>query len=356
MPLRTPDETNRMKTAFAATMIVAALLSASTARAAGESRAGLTVLTYNVEGLPFPLRLGRDAGAAEIATRLRQLRAGGRQPRVVVFQEAFTAAAKAVAVKGGYRYIADGPGRDDAGAPARDPADRAFAAGASLLRGERSGKWADSGLRVASDFPILSVRRMPFPAYACAGFDCLANKGALAVMVRLPGTGQPVAIVATHLNSRAAAHVPFARSLYAYRRQVDALGRFVRAVVPPSMPMVLAGDFNAGQRPDRRGYLIRNAALWHGAAAPNVAMDDCLTRTTCGKEDAADIRFSFHRGRDWQFFAPGKSVGLNLVGLSVPFGHNRDGSMLSDHVGYVATYHVASRIMPRVTPLEIAAR
>lgn len=345
-----------MKAAFALAAAIVTLSPAAGAHPGTVPPAGLTILTYNVEGLPFPIRIGRDAKAAEIAASLRGLRAEGRQPRVIVLQEAFTPAAKAIAVQAGYRYIADGPGRGDAGLPARDPADRAFAAQASLLRGERSGKWVDSGLRIASDFPIVAIRRMPFPAYACAGFDCLANKGALAVAVRVPGVAQPVAILATHLNSRGAAHVSFARSLYAYRRQVDALGRFVRAVVPSSMPMILAGDFNAGQRLDRRGYLIRNAALWHGATPPRVAMDDCLGRASCGEAGVKDIRFSFARGRDWQFFAPGGSSSLDLGSLSALFGHDRHGSMLSDHVGYVAAYRTATPNVSRIAPIALAAR
>ena len=41
-----------------------------------------------------------------------------------------------------------------------------------------------------SDFPIESVRRAAFPADACAGFDCLAAKGAMLVTVSIPGKGR----------------------------------------------------------------------------------------------------------------------------------------------------------------------
>ena len=303
---------------------------------------GLSVLTYNVEGLPWPVRSGRDEKLRQIGAALGQLRAHHAQPHVIVLQEAFSGAAKAIANQAGYRYIVDGPPRDLRGANAISAADRRFEADASLFSGETEGKWVDSGLRIASDYPILSVRRMAFPAFACAGYDCLANKGAVAVLVRVPGLAEPVAIVATHLNSRRASHASNARSLYAYRRQIDALGGFIRATVPSSSPLVLAGDFNAGMRFDRRSYLVRSATGWRSQTPVAVALDSCLANAACGQTNPADIRFSYLRGRDWQFFAPGRFANLHVSALSALFGHDMHGAMLSDHVGYMASYSLGT--------------
>ena len=334
--------------------IGAVLMLGTSANAVPASAVGFTVLTYNVEGLPWPVRWGRQAQADRIAASLKQLRSRGAQPHVVVLQEAFTQAAKAIPIKAGYRYVADGPGRDERGARASSPGDRQFVADGRALRGETEGKWADSGLRIAADYPILSVRRMAFPEHACAGLDCLANKGVLAVTLAVPGSSEPVTVVATHLNSRKASGVPFARSFYAYRRQIDALSAFIRAAVPSNHPMILAGDFNAGQRPDRRHYLVRNAALWRPRSGLAVALDQCVAALGCRMQGEADIAFSRKHGRDWQFFSSGRAVRLSLAGLSVPFGHDAAGSMLSDHVGYVAAY----RIRPTVAslPMQLAQR
>lgn len=57
----------------------------------------LTVMTYNVKGLPWPVAWGRAAMLDAIGKRLARLRAHGRQPTVVVLQEAFTEDARRIA-------------------------------------------------------------------------------------------------------------------------------------------------------------------------------------------------------------------------------------------------------------------
>lgn len=320
--------------------VLVALLGASPSGAQGPAE--LSVLTYNIEGLPWPIRTGRAADLARIAQQLRTMRTAGHQPHVIVFEEAFSSEAKAIAVQAGYRYVTDGPAAGDVGTGPISAADRAFAAAASFLSGEKWGKWSDSGIRVASDFPILGVQRMAYPVFACAGFDCLANKGAVLVTVAVPGARQPVAIVATHLNSRHAAHVSYDRSFYAFQRQVDALSNFVRANVAPTMPFIVAGDFNAGQEPRRRAYLLRQLAGWRTTAPVRAALDTCLGNgAQCPTGNRNDLLWSWRRGRDWQIFAPGAEK-LMLKSMAAPFGRGPDGRMLSDHVGYAATYLVGS--------------
>lgn len=313
----------------------------------------LSVMTYNVEGLPWPVRSDRADAEQAIGKKLRALRQRGAQPHILVLQEAFTDSAKAIATAGGYRYIANGPARDDPGAPPTTASDRQFMSGARMMAGETVGKWVDSGLRIASDYPIVAVRRMAYPAYACAGLDCLANKGALAVQIAVPGLPQPVVVVATHMNSRAAAGVAFDRSFYAYRRQVDALGRFIAAAAPPSWPLIVAGDFNAGQGANRHAYLVQSAAQWRPQAGMSVAMNQCLAQQSCTKSNAPDIQFSFRRKRDWQFYSPGTSVGLRVAGLAAIFGHDARGAMLSDHVGYMADYAVSAKSTAGLTRLAV---
>jgi endonuclease/exonuclease/phosphatase family metal-dependent hydrolase len=304
---------------------------------------GLSVMTYNIEGLPWPVRLGREAAFTKIGARLEALRLLGEQPHIVVLQEAFTDQAKRIGVEGGYRYIVNGPDRSLAGAAITTETDRAFQRDASFFSGERSGKVVDSGLQILSDYPILSVRRMAFPT--CAGFDCLANKGAVLAMIAVPGLGEPIAVVDVHLNSRRASHVADDRSLYAYRRQIDALDQFLAANVKPGTPVIVAGDFNVGQRPARQAYFTAHLRKW-GERAPGVVKDalhSCLAAPAICGAMPSDAAFSLARARDWELAVPGERAELAVDGLSVPFGHEIDERMLSDHVGYVAYYDVVRK-------------
>lgn len=310
--------------------------------ARAQPQAQLSVLSYNVEGLPWPARRNRGVDLARIGEELRQLRAAGRQPHVVLFEEAFSRDARAIAAKAGYRYVADGPRASDPVAVPASAADRAFRAAARFLSGETWGKWRGSGLRIASDYPILGVKRMTYPI--CAGTDCLANKGAMLVTIAVPGVAEPVAIVDTHLNSRLASGVSFDRSFYAYRRQVDALSDFVRANVPADMPLIVAGDFNAGQEARRRDYLLRKASGWRSEIPAQAALQTCLAQgDQCPTADRADLAFSEKRGRDYQWFAPSGSADIALASMTALFGHDGKGRMLSDHVGYAATYLIRDK-------------
>src|SRR4051812_13110525 len=62
----------------------------------------LSVLTYNVEGAPWPFALDRPPAFARIAERLRTLRRLGQSPQIAVLQEAFTGQAKAIGRDAGY--------------------------------------------------------------------------------------------------------------------------------------------------------------------------------------------------------------------------------------------------------------
>jgi endonuclease/exonuclease/phosphatase family metal-dependent hydrolase len=313
----------------------------------------LSVMTYNVHGLPWPLAFGRDAAFAKIEARLLLLRRAGAQPHVIVFQEAFTENAKRIAVHAGYRYTANGPSRDLVSRWPSTPQDRAFAAAARFFKGETVGKLVDSGLQVASDYPILSVRRAAFPAFACAGYDCLANKGIMLVTVDVPGSQTPVTIATTHLNSKKSSGVSQQRSLYAYRRQVEAIDRFIAANRNSQLPIVFAGDFNASNV-QRRSYLVGHGEMnWTTQATLPIqsALQRCLLPSApCGTPPSIANEV-VKRGRDWQFYTPGFRASLDAVSLTIPFGRERDGAMLSDHVGYGIVYRLQHRIAAKPNAL-----
>lgn len=299
----------------------------------------LSLLTYNVHGLPWPIASGRSEDLARIGERLALLRERGEQPSVVVLQEAFTAEAARIGAIGGYAYSATGPsaGERDPIPPA--PAERALKATARLLKGETAGKWEGSGLRLFSDFPVLSVKRMAFPDGDCAGFDCLANKGVLLVTLDVPGKG-PVQIATTHLNSRAASGVPDSRSIVAYRRQVELLDGFLRREADPARPLILAGDFNVGDAPGRRPALAERVEDLKAAQGGQggEGLRACAAQGQVDRPDEAD--YIIRRSRDFQFFYSGRSARLTAERAAVPFGREPDGTALSDHFGFMVRYRI----------------
>lgn len=306
---------------------------------AWQGETGLSVMTYNVEGLPWPARFGRGGSLARIGERLAAMRAANAQPRIILLQEAFSDDAKAIRTASGHRYAAFGPAIELAGEPASSPADLAFAAEAAFLKGERSGKLLDSGLVILSDYPILSVRRAAFPVSACAGYDCLANKGMVMAIVAMPGGLGPIAVVNLHLNSKRASGVDIERANAAFRRQLEAVDHFLETNHVPGMPMIVAGDFNIGQSAARRAMVMEMLAR-HNGAAPLDALSACSGE--CRKSLTADARNARHRAKDWQFLIPGAAADLAVRRIATPFGRESDGSMLSDHIGYTAYLSMAA--------------
>jgi endonuclease/exonuclease/phosphatase family metal-dependent hydrolase len=313
--------------------------------------ASLTVLSYNVHGLPWPFTSDRPAAFTQIANRLRDMRRTGTQPAVVALQEAFTDSARQIGQQAGYRYIANGPTSSDRSALPMTPTDRKFAASASLFDGETLGPVEGSGLQILSDYPILSVRSTVFPRFACAGYDCLANKGVLLVTVKIPGQALPVEIATAHMNSRGASGVGDDRTGYAYQRQVDALGAFFRANSNPALPMIFAGDFNIGKALSRQVAMRSRAGNWWATPDAMLALgslrtcmqDKVLTNGLRDVSDLTDAQTALRRAKDWQFPVSAPRLALIPAHVFVPFGTEPDGTMLSDHIGYSVRYNLIRR-------------
>lgn len=296
----------------------------------------LSVMTYNVQGLPFPAAHDRADKLTEIGQRLGYLRRAGAQPHVVLLQEAFIPEAKAIARTAGYAYVALGPQISDV---RKVPMD--LAAGSSWLKGESLGKWIDSGLLILSDYPIVRTRKMAFPADMCAGYDCLAAKGVLLAWIKVPGHDAPFAIADTHLNSRRASGVDVHRANTAYGLQVAAVRNFIRANVPVDAAIIFGGDFNLGHDPRRLAAEAAAGGIVPGAReVTSLAHSIDTTGMTAG--DRAAI---FSRAKDKQYFRAGAGAGngLALRDLEVPFGIGNGGPELSDHLGFVASYAVQCR-------------
>jgi endonuclease/exonuclease/phosphatase family metal-dependent hydrolase len=298
--------------------------------------AALSVMTYNVEGLPWPVAQGRDAMLDRIGARLRAMRQAGRQPHVVLLQEAFSADAQALAHSAGYAHVAMGPDASLRTPLHADAADDAFMAQAQWAKGEDMGKQVGSGLMILSDYPVVGTDRMAYPDFACAGYDCLANKGVLIAHLSVPGAGV-VSVVDTHLNSRAATGVSIARANRAYQRQITLMAQFVRAAVPGDRPLVIGGDMNLGHDP-RRLAAFFEAFSSVGLRFVTPAMSGAHQALASGSGGMGDLVRATRHAKDWVFARAGDGEPMRVAGAEVPFGSEPDGGQLSDHMGYVIRY------------------
>ncbi|MDE8650900.1 endonuclease/exonuclease/phosphatase family protein [Novosphingobium album (ex Liu et al. 2023)] len=290
------------------------------------------VLTYNVKGLPWPIARQRGPALRKIAARLAQLRREGRQPGVVVLQEAFRDEAKQIGAIAGYPYYVEGPYTAPAPAAADMP-------GREWSLGETGPAWIDSGLVVLSDYPVRAVARAPFPAGACAGYDCLAAKGVVLVTLDVPGIG-PVAVATTHLNCRKASGAPRARTEAAYARQAAFLRDYLGRTRDRGVPVIVAGDFNQGQRPFRIASLRDALRQLNGGVPVRDALSQEAPIAGQDVTRGADAAWIRQRARDLQFSLPGTRARLVPSDIEIPFGTEPDGTMLSDHMGYTVHYRL----------------
>lgn len=306
-----------------------ALPSLQSRLAEGEPGDRVDIMTYNVHGLPWPIASGRPARLAEIGQQLRIMHQSGQAPGVVFLQEAFTRQARDIGRLAGYRYVAFGPGTREAGMDNRPdgPDWTAFEAGARWTKGEALGKFLGSGLAILSDYPISRVRRMSYGNPVCAGFDCLAAKGAMMAQLDLPD-GHRIEVATTHMNSRAASAVPASRSDLAWLEQGEELSDFVAHNRDPRLPLVLGGDFNVGRSlPRQEGMLAFMARIGSGAR------DALRSLAAHGRPMPADARQELDHAKDWELAMTGAHDRLVPLEVTVPFGSN-DQKPLSDHFGY----------------------
>jgi endonuclease/exonuclease/phosphatase family metal-dependent hydrolase len=302
----------------------------------GEHFTTLSVLIYNVEGLPWPARSNRAERLDEIARQLGAMRARGEAPDVVLLQEAFTPRAARIPIEAGYPNFVRGPRRTER--LERIPEERPRLPGRRSFRhGERFGTFLSSGLAAASDYPILDAWSEPFHRRECAGYDCLANKGAMLVRLWVPGVPAPVDIFNTHMNSRRSTGVPEERSLAAHRLQTDRSAEFIERVRDPANPLIFGGDFNMAQAPlraehffDRKPYAI----VHHYCLAVSRSCE--IKMSWDGDEPWMDTQ-------DLQGFDDGAAVRVRPIRIEAMFDEPWQGAPLADHDGLLVTYRLSWR-------------
>ncbi len=291
-------------------------------------RTELTVLTYNIRGLPWPVAKGRRQALREIGRELARMRAEGHAPDIVLIQEGFEDVGELVRLSG-YRYSASGPQRGDR--PAEVVPSRGFARTRYLSSGEGWGKFTGSGLHVLSDHPLTEVMTDAFRY--CAGFDCLASKGVMMVRVDVPGVPGGLDVVNTHMNSRRAAKVPFSRSRQAHHLQVEELRAFIARNRNPGAPLIVGGDFNVKDDPERYYY--------KAAAQPfKVVSEYCQDRGAgCQVTRHADHPQPWLASQDLQAFAAAGRVTVRPTRVETVFD-GKSGPVLSDHEGVLVRYEL----------------
>ncbi|WP_206185381.1 endonuclease/exonuclease/phosphatase family protein [Sphingosinicella sp. CPCC 101087] len=298
------------------------------------------VLTYNIEGLPFPARNNRGPELREISRRLAELRSSGEGPDIIVFQEVFSKDAAKAVTGTGYRSVVTGPRRRSEQAP---NIQGALPGRRNIFRGEIGPNFTSAGLAIATDYPIMGARYVPFARRSCAGFDCLSNKGVLFAEIAIPGVPGVVDVFTTHMQSQRASRVSEDRHAEAHRRQMVELAEFIRTSSPLTDPVLIAGDFNMRNSDVRHDTFARvspDSARASDQASPvgNVHRYCSAHRDTCDVRQDWEHEDQWFRVQNLQLFQSGNVVKVRPIRVEGMFDGGPSGPVLSDHDGFRVVY------------------
>lgn len=298
----------------------------------------LKVLTFNIEGLGFPARIGRGPQLRQIGEHLAAMNRAGTGPDVVMFQEMFSDAAKAAVAASGYPAISSGPARTTR---ATAPSAGKLPGKASIKRGEVGLHLAGSGIAIASRYPIVLTQNQAFGSTACAGLDCLSNKGVVMARIVVPGVPSPIDLYNTHMNSRGASKAPAPRNLAAHDRQALQASRFIDDTHDDAFPIVFGGDFNMRHSEPRWENFTRYQKM-------TLVHRTCVEAASgCAVEMSWDGDAPWMDTQDLQFYWPGDPVTIRPVRVEALFDGRPGSPQLSDHDGFMVTYRLS---WPAATP------
>jgi hypothetical protein len=315
----------------------------------------ISVLTYNIAALPFPIACGkssrltdekgkripiacnRSKGVKAIANALAELRKQGVEPDVVLVQEAFLPVSAEIATVAGYPNWVAGPGPEDTGPRYSERASESFIRNRRFWKGEKWGKRQPSGLLVVSNFQIVEHFNFPFYEWECAGFDCLANKGVILARLHVPGLPQLLSVVTTHYNAKGASGVPIARAHEAHRLQVDATLEFLDATVNFDLPGIWGGDLNMRRSEDRISYFVDQS----GDALREVSSYCTENPANCEMNIHDNSDQPWFQTQDLQGWADGAQVSVEPIRMEEIFDQPVNGKMLSDHSGFLVDYRLS---------------
>lgn len=297
----------------------------------GRKAMRLRVLLWNVEGLPWPIRSGREAKLAKIADWTAKRRRAGEGPDILILHKAFVPEASRIAVKAGYANILPGPALDAKRqfAVATPPA--GYADAARWWKGEGVGKWLDGGLYVATDLPVIAAKSGAFGADSCAGYDCLSNKGGLALRVAIPGAPEALTLFNTHRNSREPAKVGIPRAEASHVLQTRENDGLLTAFGDDGA-LIAAGDFNNYRAGDKTGRFATDSAFRLAAKGPGLAARPAPMTDARAWTDAYDL------------LGYRSSSAMTVEPLSVvTLFDGKNGPVLSDHAAQYVIFLVSWR-------------
>ncbi len=315
----------------------------------------ISVLIYNVAGLPWPVARGktsrdtddqgkripidgkRSAAMKKIGDMLGEMRSQGAEPDIIMLQEAFISDSAKIPKRGGYPNWVAGPGRKDLGPKHSDRASEEFIDERSALKGEKAGKLQSSGLLLASNFPIVELFNHPFNQYECGGLDCLANKGVLMAELEIPGLPDHVMLATTHFNSRGASRVSSERSLTAHNLQVDEANEFIESVVKDEQPIIWGGDINMRNADDRFEYFVERS----GGKLNEVSSFCIDPANDCEVRIQWETDTPWYETQDLQGWLSGKRVSVVPFRVEAMFDEPQEGIMPSDHNGLLVHYRLS---------------
>ncbi len=292
----------------------------------------LSILSLNLAGLPWPLATRREEAILEIGRQIAQLSQAGPEIDVILLQEGFTDIAATLQETLGITEYVAGPDKP------RERRASLFQTGdlkRKWWKGEGIGPWVGSGLHVYSVHPIVGVKRHAFGEHACAGYDCLANKGVILTRILVPGLPTPIDVITTHLNSTRSARVPLNETQQAHQRQTLQLAEFWHASTAPEIPAILAGDLNVRRSHER---FIPLAKQFKDAT---FVKNDCAldyVHLACQLDLHSDAPWL--SSQDIQAYRSGSKVHVSVLEARTVLTESINGKKLSDHDGYLVRYRL----------------
>jgi len=295
----------------------------------GRKAMRLRVLLWNVEGLPWPIRSGRGPKLAAIADWIAKHREAGLGPDILILHKAFVPEASRIAIAGDFGTIAPGPALSQARRLTAARLPTGYSSEARRVKGEKLGKWLDGGLYIATDLPVAAIASEAFGTDSCAGFDCLSNKGAELLTLRLPGAPEPLYLFNTHRNSREPSKVGIARAEASHMLQTQENDVFL-SVVPASAAMIAAGDFNNYRAGDKSGRFAADPAFRLAGKSANFAARPAPMTDAIAWQQAYDL----------VGYRSGSELRVEPLAVATLFD-GKNGPRLSDHDAQYIIFRVS---------------
>lgn len=290
-----------MKLAFI--FIGAFLLYTAKIFSAEHSAATLRVLTYNIKGLPPLIAPGWGNARLEvIAQRLAERLSKNNGPDIIVLQEVFTDAAKAVVPQSSYPFSSEGPTRN------------------GTDTGGDFQKFFGGGIFILSRYPVLEAGQINYLKGVCATWDCQANKGIQYIKISVPGVKDKVTVFNTHMQSG---------SSYDQVRvdQMDTMAKYLLANHKEDELLIFGGDFNTS--PERASFTVLKDTI-----KAQTAGEFCVNNSTsCRLLNDSTTEDVFGKAIDHIFFKGTENYSIVPLTTERNFKEIFDDKTLSDHLG-----------------------